>query len=251
MTTADVALAVVETESPLPVYSGKQMADALVAYKDLQASLDRAMPDQIIRLDDKPFRKKGYWRAVAVAFNLAVECVSETRDVFGALEGGAENYGYRVTYRASTKGGRSSVGDGTCTAAEKQRGRMRATEHNVRSHAHTRALNRAIANLVAFGEVSAEEIEDPPEPAPKSQPRPVKPAATAHLKPPARFLDWMVQLQKAASQGETALREFWDAADPASKKFLRDSDPDGWMTIKQKAAKVSAAAAAADHDDAS
>jgi hypothetical protein len=36
---------------------------------------------------------------------------------------------------------------------------MRATEHNVRSHAHTRAFNRAVSNLVGFGEVSAEEVE--------------------------------------------------------------------------------------------
>jgi hypothetical protein len=34
-----------------------------------------------------------------------------------------------------------------------------ATEHNIRSHAHTRAFNRAVSNLVGFGEVSAEEID--------------------------------------------------------------------------------------------
>jgi hypothetical protein len=34
-----------------------------------------------------------------------------------------------------------------------------ATDHNVRSHAHTRAFNRAVSNLVGFGEVSAEEVE--------------------------------------------------------------------------------------------
>lgn len=233
-----VALTVVEQESPLPVYSGKQMADALVAYKDLQASLDRAMPDQIIKLDDKPFRKKGYWRAVAVAFNLAVECVSETRDVFGALDNGGENYGYRVTYRASTKGGRSSVGDGTCTAAEKSKGRMRATEHNVRSHAHTRALNRAIANLVAFGEVSAEEIEDPPEPAPRAKPKPAaKPAATGSQ----TFTAWLAQLEATADKGEVALREFWEASDKTQKQFLRDNDAAGWMAIKERAARVTAA----------
>jgi hypothetical protein len=33
-----------------------------------------------------------------------------------------------------------------------------ATEHNVRSHAHTRAFNRAVSNLCGFGEVSAEEM---------------------------------------------------------------------------------------------
>ena len=32
------------------------------------------------------------------------------------------------------------------------------TVHNVRSHAHTRAFNRAVSNLVGFGEVSADEL---------------------------------------------------------------------------------------------
>jgi len=36
--------------------------------------------------------------------------------------------------------------------------RSQATIHNVRAHAHTRAFNRAVSNLVGFGEVSAEEI---------------------------------------------------------------------------------------------
>jgi hypothetical protein len=81
------------------------------------------------------------------------------RSVIGALDDGSDNYVYTVTYRATAPNGRSAVGDGTCAAAEKQRGRMKATDHNVRSHAHTRAWNRAVSNLVGFGEVSAEEVE--------------------------------------------------------------------------------------------
>ena len=49
-------------------------------------------------------------------------------------------------------------GDGSCFASEKTGGRLRATEHNVRAHAHTRAQNRAISGLVGFGEVSADEM---------------------------------------------------------------------------------------------
>jgi hypothetical protein len=149
--------------SPMPVFRGEQMAQALVAYKELQGALDRAMPDQLMELDGKPFRKKGYWRAVARAFNLSVELVEERRDVYGVLvdSDGVEtqNYAWIVTYRASTSSGTSAIGDGACAASEKQRGRMKASEHNVRSHAHTRAMNRAVSNLVGFGEVSAEEVE--------------------------------------------------------------------------------------------
>jgi hypothetical protein len=176
------------------------MAHALVAYKDLQRALDTAMPDQIMAIGDKQFRKKGYWRAVAVAFNLTVEPMSERREVNSNFEDGRENFGYVVTYRAMAPGGRIATGDGACFAVEKSRkfkcphpereGSTRslhwphetcpdfdpnfswraispeATEHNVRSHAHTRAFNRAVSNLVGFGEVSAEEIdrEDSAEP---------------------------------------------------------------------------------------
>src|SRR5438874_1528525 len=121
-----------------------------LAYRELQQALDRSMPEQIIKLDGKPFRKKGYWRAIAVAFNLTVEVESERREIYGDLEDGSPNYAYLITYRASTTAGRSETGDGACAAAEKSRGRMKASEHNVRSHAHTRAFNRAVSNLVGF-----------------------------------------------------------------------------------------------------
>lgn len=177
-----------------PLYSGAQMAEALQAYRGLQQALDTAMPDCIMNLDGKQFRKKGYWRAVAVAFGLTVECVEERREVSGVFtQDGRENFGYLVTYRASAPNGRSEQGDGACFAVEKAarfrcphpeaEGSSRkmhypdtacpdfdpnfqwrvlppqASEHNIRSHAHTRAFNRAVSNLVGFGEVSAEEVQ--------------------------------------------------------------------------------------------
>jgi hypothetical protein len=178
---------------PTPAFTGQQMALALKGYKELQRSLDETMPDQLMNIGDKVFRKKGYWRAVNVAFNLNIELVSEDRIVQGLFEDGRENFGYNVTYRATHPGsGRSAVGDGASYAVEKapkfrcphpdpknpnrtlhwgercpdfnpahiwDRLPAQATEHNVRSHAHTRAFNRAVSNLVGFGEVSAEEIE--------------------------------------------------------------------------------------------
>ena len=156
-------LALVEQSGiPAPVFSGSQMTAALKGYKELQADLDKAMPDQLMVIGDKSFRKKGYWRALSTAFNLSVEpvtLVQEERSVIGQLPDGTDNYVYTVTYKASTPSGRFITGDGTCAASEKQKGRMDATEHNVRSHAHTRAFNRAVSNIVGFGEVSAEEVD--------------------------------------------------------------------------------------------
>jgi len=179
-----------------PSLTGQQMVTALKAYQDLQAALDDAMPDQIMDLEGKKFRKKGYWRAVALAFNLTVEPSDERRELAGTFLDGRQNFGWVVTYKATNAGGRMAFGDGSCFAIEKARrfkcphpdpkqpGNPRrtehfphntcpdfdpnfswrvlpgeATEHNVRSHAHTRAFNRAVSNLVGFGEVSAEEVE--------------------------------------------------------------------------------------------
>src|SRR5919106_1017564 len=87
--------------SALPALTTEQMIKALETYRELQRALDKAMPDQIMELDGKPFRKKGYWRAIAVAFNLTVEPIDERRDVNSVFEDGRENFGYVVTYRAS------------------------------------------------------------------------------------------------------------------------------------------------------
>lgn len=183
----------------VPTIQGAQMVAALQAYKGLQNELDKAMPEQIMEVkgrgDEPPrkFRKKGYWRAVAVAFNLDVKLVSEERKVTGVFKDGRENFGWLVIYEAVQANGRSETGDGACFAVEKAP-RFKcphphpttgwktlhfphhtcpdfdpdfswrtlpgeATEHNVRGHAHTRAFNRAVSNLVGFGEVSAEEAD--------------------------------------------------------------------------------------------
>lgn len=161
---------VADQGSPLPVFSGEQMAEAFRAYRQLQVTLDKAMPNEIMQIQGRQFRKKGYWRAVRTSFNLDVRMVHEERVV---LDDG--NWGWNVVYRATAPGGRSADGDGACYASEKTRkdgspDPGRQTEHNVRSHAHTRAFNRAVSNLVGFGEVSAEEAdrEERPRPQPRS-----------------------------------------------------------------------------------
>lgn len=210
---------------PTPVFTGQQMGKALAAYKELQQALDESMPDQLMTIgtgkNQKVFRKKGYWRAVRVAFNLEVELVSEERIVAGEFADHRENFAYNVTYRA-TAHGVSVTGDGSASAVEKARKfrcphphptkhdytlhwrpedcpawspdyiwrilPLEATEHNIRSHAHTRAFNRAVSNLCGFGEVSADEIRDPEqleEPEVTSAPPPQGPQRPLSNRPPA------------------------------------------------------------------
>jgi hypothetical protein len=181
-------------DAPVPAYSGEQMSTALARYRELQRVFDREMPDAIMTIGNRQFRKRAYWRAVSVAFKLTVEPIEEHRDAHGQFQDGNENFGYLVTYRATAPNGRAATGDGSCFAVEKA-GKFKcphpapgkragftlhypatacpdfdaaygwrslpteATEHNVRAHAHTRAYNRAVSNLVGFGEVSAEEAQ--------------------------------------------------------------------------------------------
>lgn len=124
---------------------------AISEYRRIQGVLDQALPDCMMTIQGRSFRKKSYWRAVCTAFNLTVELHQETMEVLdGVLV-------VLVMYKATAPNGRVAFGDGACTAKEKRSGQD--SIHNVRSHAHTRAFNRAVSNLVGFGEVSAEEVD--------------------------------------------------------------------------------------------
>ena len=137
------------------------VVEAFGEYQKIQASLDRAMPDCMMTIQGKKFRKKSYWRAIATAFNLTVTLTSEQRTKQD------DDWGWIVIYSAEASNGRRADGDGSCFASEKidREGNIIATVHNVRAHAHTRAYNRAVSNLVGFGEVSAEEMLDGRRPA--------------------------------------------------------------------------------------
>lgn len=139
--------------TPMPVYSGEEMSAALEAYQQLQRALDQKMPEAILTINGKPFRTKKYWLTIARAFNLSVGAIRDSEKRVVTEDG---DWGYSVVYRAVAPGGAYADGDGAVMASEKFGDS--GTVHNVRSHAHTRARNRAISNLCGFGEVSADEI---------------------------------------------------------------------------------------------
>ncbi len=146
---------VAQRKNELPVLSASplQVAEAFGQYREIQKALDAAMPETMVNISGKKHRTKAYWRAIATAFNLSVICIEE-KHVQGS--GKSTDWGWLCTYRASSPANRMADGDGSCFVSEKH-GRA-GTVHNVRATAHTRAFNRAVANLVGFGEVSAEEM---------------------------------------------------------------------------------------------
>lgn len=107
---------------------------------------------------DESFVKRQGWDKIANAYKLSVEILSQSID--RAPDGSIVRA--HAVVRASTPERRSRDGDGGCGINEprfaKETGRQKI-EHDIPATAVTRATNRAISNLVGFGQVSAEEVD--------------------------------------------------------------------------------------------
>lgn len=99
----------------------------------------------------KRFKKKSAFRKYQVAFNISDRILEEIR------EDKKDHFVWRIKVEASTKSGRTSIGVGACSSAERGFAHL---EHDVYATAHTRAKNRAISDIMGAGEVSAEEMEN-------------------------------------------------------------------------------------------
>lgn len=211
------------------VRAAGDIAVAMSEYTKVKNMIDQALPDCIMDIKGKQFRKKNYWRAVATAFNLNVVCIGQER-----IRRDDGDWGFEVTYRATAPNGRDIDGDGACMASEKS-GSM-ATYHNVRAHAHTRGYNRAVSNCVGFGEVSYDELTDEAKgfaPAPPAQ-RKAAPQAPAP-KPQATAPGTPALCQKCGGT------EFWDNRDrkrtPRSPDFRckdRECGEGVWLRSKEE-----------------
>jgi len=106
-----------------------------------------------VTISGKQYIKRSGWRKIAMAFNISTEVVKIEREKIDD-----KTYVVRVIARARAPGGRVSEEAGVCDSTEFERGNLQGTLHNIETKAVTRAINRAISNLVGGGEVSAEEI---------------------------------------------------------------------------------------------
>ncbi len=98
------------------------------------------------------FKKKSAWQKLSRAFNVDTEIVD--RDLERTKMGRVREAYYCV--RATLPNGRSVESDALCSRSEK--GKDKVSDHTIMSTAKTRATNRAIAELIGAGEVSAEEM---------------------------------------------------------------------------------------------
>lgn len=134
--------------------------DGLAVQKQLAAAYDAACaalvgPNDVQVEGNRSFKKKSAWRKLARYFNISVEVAKVEREMLG------EHFLATVTARAVAPWGQSYEEVGACCTDEAT-GRRVITSADAIATASTRASNRAVSNLIAMGEVSAEEIGDRP-----------------------------------------------------------------------------------------
>jgi hypothetical protein len=150
------ALAPVDRQAPIIPLDTKQVAAAMTAYQEgLKSILDdsdwQVFEDK--KGEPKRFLKRSGWRKIAFWFGLDLQIVTSEveRDQAG------NPLRARVIARATHPNGRHADGDGYCSVREPRV--FQKPENDVPATAATRAMNRAISNLVGMGDVSAEEID--------------------------------------------------------------------------------------------
>jgi hypothetical protein len=144
--------------------------EAWKAYQNLVKSLLDENDYTTIR--GKKHRKRSGWTKLRRAFNITTTVIDHAWEDLGDGD-----FGFYVTVRTMFPDGRCEDGDGYCDSIEMANGNIQPTRHNIRSKAITRAKNRATADLIGSGEVSAEEfIDEQPkrQPTRKAKPQPRK-----------------------------------------------------------------------------
>ena len=131
-----------------PVASISDIVNAWQDYQSLKAKLLDESDYQMIQ--GKNCIKKSGWRKIQTAFSISDELMSEIRKDY------KDYFVYEVTVKTTAPNGRYAFGIGSCASNERKFAHI---EHDTRSTAHTRAKNRAIADLVGGGDVSAEEMD--------------------------------------------------------------------------------------------
>jgi len=103
------------------------------------------------KIQDKDFIKKSGWRKFATFYNLTDTIEEEKR-----IKCNDGSFIWKIKVICTAPNGRQTEGVSMCSSKEKSGARI---EHDVYSTAHTRAKNRAISDMIAAGEVSAEEVQ--------------------------------------------------------------------------------------------
>jgi hypothetical protein len=133
-----------------PAGTIQEAAEQFQLYQQLKEKL--ATKDDFQPIRGKKHPKKSFVRKVQRFFNLSCEIIRDE-----PLKDEGKIIAWVATARAThLQTGSFQDADGSCSFDEKNE--KQRTIHNIRAHAITRAKNRAILDLVGFGDVSAEEV---------------------------------------------------------------------------------------------
>ena len=145
----------------MSAYLGDVTSDqAFKVQQALAAAYDKAVgaligPNDVQVEGNRTFKKKSAWRKLARHFRISTAVVAVDR----AYE--ADDFIATVTVRASAPWGQYADAVGACATSEAT-GKRVITVADAIATAETRATNRATSNLIAMGEVSAEEMGERP-----------------------------------------------------------------------------------------
>lgn len=153
-TAQEIVVAARPGDSVLRPFDVAEQMEAMRAYqRGLQSILDDGDWQQA---GAERFVKRSGWRKIAAWFGLSIELV---RDHVDRADDGSVVRA-QIWARAIAPNGRFADGDGYCDVSESRFARNKAKlENDLRGTACTRAINRAISNLVGMGAVSHEEVE--------------------------------------------------------------------------------------------
>jgi hypothetical protein len=132
--------------------------ESLSQQQQLAAAYDKAChaligPNDVQKDGNREFKKKSAWRKLARHFGISVECeLADSR-----IESTPDGFIAYARARAVAPWGQSWADVAACSSDEAT-GRRVITIADAIATAMTRASNRAVSNLIAMGEVSAEEI---------------------------------------------------------------------------------------------
>jgi hypothetical protein len=137
-----------------PVASPEEVLAAWAQFQELKRSL--LTLDDYQEVQGRARIKKSGWRKIAAAFGISDQLLREERRECVGPGPNERYFVWEVAVRAIAPNGRYADAVGSCASNER---RFAHPDHDVRAVAHTRAKNRAVADLVGGGEVSAEELE--------------------------------------------------------------------------------------------
>lgn len=161
MSATSTALAIVEptkVEVMNDYLAALESPAALAHQQKLAALYDHACksligPNDVQKDGNREFKKKSAWRKLARHFRISVGAALESVRVETTPDG----FTAFAVATASAPWGQSWTDVGAC-GSDEATGRRTITVADAIATAMTRASNRAVSNLIAMGEVSAEEV---------------------------------------------------------------------------------------------